>query len=79
MVCNILVPNHHIVLQVNPEKVNIIIGSGGKKVKSIIEESGVEAIDTQDDGIVSSNKECICIGLFDMITNAIFKIFGFCR
>ena len=38
--------------QVAPEKVNIIIGSGGKKVKSIIEETGVEAIDTQDDGIV---------------------------
>lgn len=35
-----------------PEKVNAIIGSGGKKVKSIIEETGVEAIDAQDDGIV---------------------------
>lgn len=32
---------------------NVIIGSGGKKVKSIIEESGVEAIDMQDNGIVS--------------------------
>lgn len=32
---------------------NLIIGSGGKKVKSIIEESGVDAIDMQDDGIVS--------------------------
>lgn len=31
---------------------NLIIGSGGKKVKSIIEETGIEAIDTQDDGIV---------------------------
>lgn len=31
---------------------NVIIGSGGKKVKSIIEETGVEAIDAQDDGIV---------------------------
>ncbi|KAF3442818.1 hypothetical protein FNV43_RR16736 [Rhamnella rubrinervis] len=40
------------VMKVNPEKVNLIIGSGGKKVKSIIEETGVEAIDTQDDGIV---------------------------
>lgn len=40
------------IMKVNPEKVNIIIGSGGKKVKSIIEETGVEAIDTQDDGIV---------------------------
>ncbi|KAB2631667.1 polyribonucleotide nucleotidyltransferase 1 [Pyrus ussuriensis x Pyrus communis] len=40
------------IMKVNPEKVNLIIGSGGKKVKSIIEESGVDAIDTQDDGIV---------------------------
>uniref|UniRef100_A0A6N2NJ72 polyribonucleotide nucleotidyltransferase n=1 Tax=Salix viminalis TaxID=40686 RepID=A0A6N2NJ72_SALVM len=40
------------VMKVNPEKVNIIIGSGGKKVKSIIEETGVDAIDTQDDGTV---------------------------
>lgn len=39
-------------LQVKPEKVNLIIGTGGKKIKSIIEECGIEAIDTQDDGIV---------------------------
>lgn len=41
--------------QVNPEKINLIIGSGGKKVKSIIEETGVEAIDTEDDGTVRSS------------------------
>lgn len=40
------------VMKVRPEKVNMIIGSGGKKVRSIIEETGVEAIDTDDDGIV---------------------------
>ncbi|XP_034694858.1 probable polyribonucleotide nucleotidyltransferase 1, chloroplastic isoform X1 [Vitis riparia] len=40
------------IMKVKPEKINIIIGPGGKKVKSIIEETGVEAIDTQDDGIV---------------------------
>lgn len=40
------------VMKVRPEKVNAIIGSGGKKVKSIIEETGVESIDTQDGGIV---------------------------
>ncbi|KAH7522759.1 hypothetical protein FEM48_Zijuj07G0172500 [Ziziphus jujuba var. spinosa] len=40
------------VMKVKPEKVNLIIGTGGKKVKSIIEETGVESIDTQDDGIV---------------------------
>ncbi|GAV82773.1 KH_1 domain-containing protein/S1 domain-containing protein/RNase_PH domain-containing protein/RNase_PH_C domain-containing protein [Cephalotus follicularis] len=40
------------IMKVNPQKINLIIGSGGKKVKSIIEETGVEAIDTQDNGIV---------------------------
>ncbi|KAL0383310.1 UNVERIFIED_CONTAM: putative polyribonucleotide nucleotidyltransferase 1, chloroplastic [Sesamum calycinum] len=40
------------VMKVKPDKVNLIIGSGGKKVKSIIEETGVESIDTQDNGIV---------------------------
>ncbi|XP_057785315.1 probable polyribonucleotide nucleotidyltransferase 1, chloroplastic [Salvia miltiorrhiza] len=40
------------IMKVNPDKVNMIIGSGGKKVKSIIEETGVESIETQDDGIV---------------------------
>ncbi|XP_050370330.1 probable polyribonucleotide nucleotidyltransferase 1, chloroplastic [Argentina anserina] len=40
------------IMKVKPEKVNLIIGSGGKKVKSIIEETGVDAIDTQEDGIV---------------------------
>ncbi|KAG9452045.1 hypothetical protein H6P81_004949 [Aristolochia fimbriata] len=40
------------VMKVKPEKVNLVIGSGGKKVKSIIEETGVDAIDTHDDGII---------------------------
>lgn len=40
------------IMKVNPEKVNMIIGSGGKRVKSIIEESGIEAIEAQDDGII---------------------------
>ncbi|KAL0926837.1 hypothetical protein M5K25_003089 [Dendrobium thyrsiflorum] len=40
------------VMKVKPEKIHLIIGSGGKKVKSIIEETGVEGIETQDDGIV---------------------------
>lgn len=40
------------VMKVRPEKINLIIGTGGKKVKSIIEETGVEAIETQEDGVV---------------------------
>ncbi|KAH0890867.1 hypothetical protein HID58_053296 [Brassica napus] len=41
-----------LIMKVHPNKVYSLIGSGGKKVKSIIEESGVEAIDMQDDGTV---------------------------
>jgi len=37
---------------VKPNKVNLIIGSGGKTIKSIIEETGVDSIDTGDDGMV---------------------------
>nr|GMC85972.1 probable polyribonucleotide nucleotidyltransferase 1, chloroplastic [Ipomoea batatas] len=40
------------VMKIKPEKIHLIIGSGGKRVKSIIEETGVEAIETQDDGVV---------------------------
>ncbi|CAF2126157.1 unnamed protein product [Brassica napus] len=41
-----------LIMKVHPSKVYSLIGSGGKKVKSIIEESGVEGIDMQDDGTV---------------------------
>ncbi|XP_024974558.1 polyribonucleotide nucleotidyltransferase 1, chloroplastic isoform X1 [Cynara cardunculus var. scolymus] len=41
-----------LVMKVKPEKVNLIIGSGGKKIKSIIEETGVDCIDAQDNGTV---------------------------
>ncbi|GJP53314.1 hypothetical protein CLOM_g12467 [Closterium sp. NIES-68] len=37
-------------LQVDPEKVNLVIGSGGKTIKSIIEESGVDSINIEDGG-----------------------------
>ncbi|KAA8541372.1 hypothetical protein F0562_025338 [Nyssa sinensis] len=40
------------VMKVQPEKISRVIGFGGKKMKSIIKEFRVEAIDTQDDGIV---------------------------
>ncbi|XP_066392954.1 probable polyribonucleotide nucleotidyltransferase 1, chloroplastic isoform X2 [Miscanthus floridulus] len=40
------------VMKVKPNKVNLIIGFGGKTIKSIIEETGVDAIDTGDDGTV---------------------------
>ncbi|KAI5082899.1 hypothetical protein GOP47_0002642 [Adiantum capillus-veneris] len=38
--------------KVEPEKINSVIGSGGKTVRSIIEQSGVDSIDLEDDGLV---------------------------
>lgn len=38
--------------RVEPEKINSVIGSGGKTVRSIIEQSGVDSIDLEDDGSV---------------------------
>uniref|UniRef100_A0A803LS91 polyribonucleotide nucleotidyltransferase n=1 Tax=Chenopodium quinoa TaxID=63459 RepID=A0A803LS91_CHEQI len=63
------------VMKVRPEKVNLIIGSGGKTVRNIIEETGVETIDTQDDGTVkitakdleSLEKSKVMIGNLTMV------------
>lgn len=40
------------IMKVKPDKLNIIIGTGGKKVKSIIEDTGVDSIDTEDNGLI---------------------------
>lgn len=40
------------IMQVSPSKVSLIIGPGGKKIRSIIEETGADSIDIQDDGVV---------------------------
>lgn len=40
------------IMKVTPSKVNVIIGSGGKKIRSILEETGADSIDIQDDGVV---------------------------
>ena len=37
-------------VQVNPEKLSEVIGARGKTIKKIIEDSGVDKIDTEDDG-----------------------------
>ncbi|KAK8952628.1 hypothetical protein KSP40_PGU003714 [Platanthera guangdongensis] len=51
-----------LVMKVKPEKIHLIIGSGGKKVKSIIEETGVEGIETQDDGTVKiTGRDLSCL------------------
>eukprot|EP00249_Psilotum_nudum_P024124 c29100_g1_i1 orf=631-3255(+) len=40
------------VMKVDPEKVNVLIGSAGKTVKSIIELSGADTVTIEDDGVV---------------------------
>lgn len=40
-----------ITVQVKPEKVKVVIGSGGKTIKQIVEDTGAQ-IDIQDDGLV---------------------------
>ena len=40
------------IVRINPDKIAEVIGSKGKVIKRIIEESGVEKIDTEDDGRV---------------------------
>jgi polyribonucleotide nucleotidyltransferase len=39
-------------LMINPEKIGIVIGPGGKTINSIIEETGIINIDIQQDGSV---------------------------
>ena len=46
--------------QINTEKIGLVIGPGGKMIKRIIEETGVTAIDIEEDGTVmvtSATKE----------------------
>lgn len=48
--------NFHVIswyLQIEVDMLNRVIGSGGKTVKGIIESSGVDSIDVNDDGSVS--------------------------
>ena len=40
------------IVRINPEQIAEVIGTRGKVIKRIIEESGVEKIDTEDDGRV---------------------------
>ena len=39
-------------MQVNPEKIRFIIGPGGEMINKIIDETGVQSIDIEDDGSV---------------------------
>ncbi|MCL1844537.1 MAG: polyribonucleotide nucleotidyltransferase [Defluviitaleaceae bacterium] len=40
------------IIRINPDQIGEVVGSRGKVIKRIIEESGVEKIDTEDDGRV---------------------------
>jgi hypothetical protein len=40
-------------LKTDAAKLNLVIGAGGKTIKSIIESTGVESVDVSDDGSVS--------------------------
>ena len=49
-----------VMVQINTEKIGEVIGPGGKTIKRIIEMTGIESIDIDDDGkvlIASMNKE----------------------
>lgn len=43
---------HIITLQITPEQIGLVIGSGGKTINKIQEETGVEEISIEDDGSV---------------------------
>ena len=48
-------------MQINPDKIREVIGSGGKVIRGIVEESGAK-VDINDDGIIkiaSPDAECI--------------------
>ncbi|PIX62371.1 polyribonucleotide nucleotidyltransferase [Candidatus Uhrbacteria bacterium CG_4_9_14_0_2_um_filter_41_50] len=49
-----------ITLQISPDKIKDVIGSGGKTINEIIDKTGVDSIDIEQDGqvfITASNKE----------------------
>jgi polyribonucleotide nucleotidyltransferase len=61
-------------MQINPEKIAEVIGSKGKVINRIIEESGVDKIDTEDDGkiyILSADQSAIdkAMQMIDIIAN----------
>ena len=41
-----------ITMRINPDKIRFVIGPGGETINKIIDETGVQAIDLEDDGTV---------------------------
>lgn len=61
-------------VQINPDKMAEVIGSKGKVINRIIEESGVDKIDTEDEGkiyVASANAEAIkkAVSMIEAIAN----------
>lgn len=62
-------------LQVKPSKIGTIVGPGGKQIRAIIEETGVE-IDIDDDGVVSisSKDEASIIRAKEIINGLVAEV-----
>ena len=60
---------HIQILRIDPEMIGMVIGSGGKTIKALRADTGVEAIDIEDDGTVtvSGEKEKVAVAV-DRIT-----------
>jgi len=58
-------------MQINPDKIREVIGSGGKVIRSIVEESGAK-VDINDDGIIKlASPDASCIEKARELINAI--------
>ena len=58
-------------LTIHPDKIRDVIGPGGKMINGIIEETGVESIDIEQDGVVmiTSKDQASGQAAYDMINN----------
>ncbi|MFA4859055.1 MAG: polyribonucleotide nucleotidyltransferase, partial [Candidatus Margulisiibacteriota bacterium] len=63
------------ILKINPEKIGLVIGPGGKTIKKIIEETGAQ-IDIEDDGrvLITSNDPEGAKRAFDIISQMTMEI-----
>ncbi|MEO0360485.1 MAG: polyribonucleotide nucleotidyltransferase, partial [Pseudomonadota bacterium] len=58
-------------MQINPDKIREVIGSGGKVIRSIVEESGAK-VDINDDGIIKiASADAACIEKARELINSI--------
>jgi polyribonucleotide nucleotidyltransferase len=59
------------VMQINPDKIREVIGSGGKVIRGIVEESGAK-VDINDDGVIKiASPDAACIEKAKDLINAI--------